>query len=606
METNSDASVLSRHRSTGLRLILFAWAVEILAAGVGLLIAGATGLSIAREFRLADGGLSPLAMTSVLLGALPFVMVAIVELTKIPLAVGFYHAPRLRWRLVFGAMILFLIFITFETALNGFERNFSNLTRSIQGQLTEVLSLESEAEILAQNILTADSTTIDAVNSRYDELAGDLEATRRRRIEEIERSISDRMGIAGAGRAVALEASINNLEIRFQQMVDELRGVRQEVREDYEAKVADLRADHEGRIADVRDTGRRDIVGLEERLRDVNRELEKMITAEQEELGPAVFTRPAIRAAWAERRAPLEAQRGAISNELMVVGPDQNGMVERLGDELDQALIEAEQKRDVDITKFETTSAREQADLQAELTRLGGQLAEAQGQTEETLGREVEILQQQKNDAQDQWISEKARLDEERVAALEAVDLAQNSVGNTQQTREEILRQTIAVRAEINDRVANNQIYRITALWTGQDDASKVSREELRITGLIWFGSLSLIVGITGTVLAFAGLVLMDEKAQEKKSTGPIGRSIRRALVSFRKRINKPRLVERETIVEKIVEVTKEVPVDRVVTQEVPREVIRKILVHVPLYTNDRSLLGDLGDDEDDKESKKT
>ena len=52
---------------------------------------------------------------------------------------------------------------------------------------------------------------------------------------------------------------------------------------------------------------------------------------------------------------------------------------------------------------------------------------------------------------------------------------------------------------------------------------------------------------------------------------------------------------------EKIVKVTKEVPVEKIVKEtvevekvvykEVPKEIVRKEVIHVPIYTNDTDLL---------------
>ena len=68
-------------------------------------------------------------------------------------------------------------------------------------------------------------------------------------------------------------------------------------------------------------------------------------------------------------------------------------------------------------------------------------------------------------------------------------------------------------------------------------------------------------------------------------------RSFRKLNVAFRKRLNKPRVIEVEKEVEK--EVIKEVPVEKVVIQkvEVPKEIIRKEMVYVPLYSVDGGLI---------------
>jgi hypothetical protein len=203
------ADVRSKHYRTGFRLILFAWAVEILAASIGLLIAVATGIKIREDLLTTSDSLSLSAVTSIAIGALPFLMVAIVELTKIPLATGFYNAPRLRWRVVFGVTLVFLCLITFETAFNGFERNFSQLTRSITAQHSEILEIQGEAAIIEARVAGAgdNETKIDDINTRYDNLIDDAEKTRQQRIAEIDKSISDQSGIAAEGRIPALQQS---------------------------------------------------------------------------------------------------------------------------------------------------------------------------------------------------------------------------------------------------------------------------------------------------------------------------------------------------------------------------------------------------------------
>ena len=580
----------SRHHSTGIRLIAFAWGVEILAAAVGLLIATATGYSIRAEIYAFEGRISPSAMTSIALGALPFVMVAIVELTKIPLAVGFYNAPRLRWRVVFGVTLVFLILITFETALNGFERNFSNLTRTIQDQRAEILKLEDETAILDEKISGTGVRDEDQINSRYDQLITDAQNSRRAAIVEIDQMIANRYAVANVGRVPGLQVSLESVRAEISQRTVGFESERASARADYETRRTELREDFARRIDAAREADRTELVGLEERLLGVNEQLQEMFRAEQQEIEGAIF-RNAVRDRWAEQRAPLESQREQLNAQISGLRGRQDSAA-RLATDLDERLRAAD-------TAYQDQSARLDAAYQSEIdglrareTNLERQLAEAQGQTQDTLGEEVAVLEQQKVDAQEFWNSERLRLEQERSEALAGVEQTQFSVEGLQAEREAVLRSTSDLRAEINDRVADNQVYRITALWTGQDDASLVSRQDLRVTALVWFGSLSIIVALTGTVLAFAGLVLVDERSHLRPSTGPIGRSLRRLLIALRRRINKPRTIEIETIVEKVVEVTKEIPVERVAIQEVPREVVKKVVMHVPLYTNDKSLLG--------------
>ena len=101
----------------------------------------------------------------------------------------------------------------------------------------------------------------------------------------------------------------------------------------------------------------------------------------------------------------------------------------------------------------------------------------------------------------------------------------------------------------------------------------------------------------------------------------PTQRSIRLAMLAYRKRLNKPKIVTVEKEVEKVVEVPVEaikevekivevpvekivevekvvekevkveVPVEKVVIQEVPVEIVKRELVYVPLYSTESGLI---------------
>ena len=124
----------------------------------------------------------------------------------------------------------------------------------------------------------------------------------------------------------------------------------------------------------------------------------------------------------------------------------------------------------------------------------------------------------------------------------------------------------------------------------------------------LWFGVLSFIISVTGTMLAFASLVLLDPRLHiiRNKRTANwkgLGTRISKFFVLINKyiwgkikRFRDPniKIVEKEVekIVEKKVEVEKFVG-EKIVYEkvEVPKEVIRKEIVYVPLPTDDNELL---------------
>ncbi len=128
------------------KLLKNGWAVEIVAATIGIAVALATGYSIHNDAgNTVVEGVSLLekegasVWLNIILGSLPFIMVAIVELTKIPLARVVYNAESLLKTITFSFVLAGTIFITYETMLTGLER-------SIAGQLSQISHLYIERE----------------------------------------------------------------------------------------------------------------------------------------------------------------------------------------------------------------------------------------------------------------------------------------------------------------------------------------------------------------------------------------------------------------------------------------------------------------------------
>ena len=148
----SDAAI--DRRRIGRNLTKFAWAVEILAATISVIIAIlVAGTALSENYDAAQSNKYSHVMNA-FLGALPFLVVAAVELTKIPLATACYLSSSLLWRIILVAGLLLLMFITFETILNGFERNFTERTYSIKQQKLDLAQLQGETRQLVTEIDT--------------------------------------------------------------------------------------------------------------------------------------------------------------------------------------------------------------------------------------------------------------------------------------------------------------------------------------------------------------------------------------------------------------------------------------------------------------------
>ncbi|AMX98850.1 hypothetical protein AB0V79_25470 [Mesorhizobium ciceri] len=124
-----------------------AWALEIVAAIIGL----TTGVALSYRGFVANEAADSMDLV---LASAPFFMIAIAELTKIPIATLLFGASWI-WKPVVLAFLLVLAGITFETVLLGLERastmrevqyaNFANQTKTLQQELE---NLKAAAESL--------------------------------------------------------------------------------------------------------------------------------------------------------------------------------------------------------------------------------------------------------------------------------------------------------------------------------------------------------------------------------------------------------------------------------------------------------------------------
>ncbi len=208
----------------------------------------------------------------------------------------------------------------------------------------------------------------------------------------------------------------------------------------------------------------------------------------------------------------------------------------------------------------------------------------------------------------------------------EQLSTMQSSKTKESNKQDELRERLIAIDQKINtqkDKVNNvaseNQIYRLAVMikvgpgqWffdekvDGQISESDLTQEDIDRAFCLWFGFLAFIISIIGSLVAFAGLHLMDERMHEIRNK-PIGKNTFRyrfskLLVLTIKFLNtsiktklKPntieKIIEKEVEVEKIIE--KIIYKDKIihVDKEVPKETFIKEMVYVPLPTDNAELL---------------
>lgn len=186
------------YESLGNKLFVAAWTIEIIAACVGLFMA-IIQIVDATQTQGINGRSTVL---NAIPAALPFFAVAIIELTKIPLATVFYKTTVLRWKIIFISGLLLTMGITFETFFLGFERYFSLLS-------LEVYELQLDINSTKADVSGADAKKANALSIL--DRKGSEEATHQNNMTSNKEQYDDRVAALNDQRVLIIEKYAGNL-----------------------------------------------------------------------------------------------------------------------------------------------------------------------------------------------------------------------------------------------------------------------------------------------------------------------------------------------------------------------------------------------------------
>ena len=140
----------SQTGSKGKFLLNMAWTVEILVAIIGICIAIIVIINAQGTQNLEDLADRSIRLNDITFGGI-FFIVAIVELTKIPLATAVYYSVRLYWKIIFLIGLLLVNVSTFETIVTGFERINRERTKIVDKKIVKYHSINTQIEQLEDN-----------------------------------------------------------------------------------------------------------------------------------------------------------------------------------------------------------------------------------------------------------------------------------------------------------------------------------------------------------------------------------------------------------------------------------------------------------------------
>lgn len=546
----------------------FAWAIEILAVLIGLAISIAIAGTGLQEMSEAKGGdLGFAEYTNIAITMMPFLMVAIVEITKIPFAGAFYNSTSVIWKSVFGITLLFLAFITFESAMNGFERNFSALTFVIDSKKKQVVNLDEKITDINAKIDEAEKLKLEDIEENYNNRRAELSAERDSHAKEI----TDRMNELRGSTETEYVQSLRDERATLMSRISSLeQSQKDELDRAYKKGEKDADA-NQSEIGARRRTLQGQLDRISKQIRD--KEQEKAIEVEN----ASFFSVDRIRKEYDEEIANLRDREIAIQDSL-------NNLT------LSSVQSNTSANFESSISRIKERHRTELSKLQNQLYAVNKKISKSTAANEEDIKGQVETYRKELAKVDARFQEQQQANDKERESKLEILknnsEIFQDLNGKLDVLRDD----RTVLRDQINVKVGDNQVYRIAQWWFGRESAADLDRHEVMVIAVIWFGSLAALVAFTGILLALASYVIKDptqrsRHSRDENSINKLNRSVRRYFVSKRKLLKEPIYKEIPK------EVIKEVPVEKVIKVEKPVEIVRKVLVHVPFYTNDKKLL---------------
>ena len=571
----------SQTGSKGKFLLNMAWTVEILVAIIGICIAIIVIINAQGTQNLEDLAGRSIRLNDITFGGI-FFIVAIVELTKIPLATAVYYSVRIYWKVIFLIGLLLVNVSTFETIVTGFERINRERTKIVDKKIVKYHSINTQIEQLEDN-------------TNVKQFDGEINDLRKQRAE-INKQISE-INVSGQKRIQDIKDSgTNNSAIeQLQKQLDTLNLNISNLRN----KNVELSGQDNGKwgfgsnsksIANSIALNNDAINNYEIEKRDKESKLTNLINAQGKSSSGAIGI----------ENAEIELKTKPLKDELEIIAKniaalegnkaqynlDDNEKIKRIK-ELESArleLISNEEGTGIDDLAPDSQVYRVATwlknwfiiDYNDEINKINEQIFQLEKQKVKS------ITERGWFDKFFSFFNKNSRLDNE------AID---RQISNLNGKIIEFENKAIKAETKISDSVY-----------------ADIPSGALAAAFWLWFGVLSFIISVTGTMLAFASLVLLDPRLHiiRNKRTANwkgLGTRISKFFVLINKyiwgKIKRHRdpnikIVEKEVekIVEKIVEVEKFVG-EKIVYEkvEVPKEVIRKEIVYVPLPTDDNELL---------------
>ena len=527
-------------------LLFVAIVIELLVAGLGVFL----GIVMVTE----GSTQVEVPLLNRFVPAMMFFVVAVVELTRVPLIISIYRSHSFLWR-IFGSIFLLLImFIAFETMSVGFKRNVMMMEGDLNVFRIDKNNLTNQLNSIVDEIEENKDLSLETINQNFNDTIDNLNKERENRLAPYYKTLDDIETIQSGSMDGALG---NKIDVLNQQII--------QLNQQRDKEISNIQNRIDNQVSDLN----KQISDLNNRKTQVNSQIaalpQGLFGPSKSKLDPLNKEIDIIAKSINTKERQINTLNNSINSELSKINSKYEKSISDLQNQLNQANNEAIESESVRRNSFD------------------GQVKNANKAIKDI----TEDITLRENEAREFKEKQLARL-EKKTNNIEALTLQ----------KVELQKELNEINNNINKETQGNLIYQFAENFSfipscsGVTQPSDVSTECKAFVESIWFGSLSAVIAVTGTAVALGSEVLRTSSA--RKRNNPYGkRPMRYLFAGIYKYVRRPRIKIEEKIVEKPVEVIKEVPVQKIEYVEVPKiqDVVQKEIVHVPLYTNDESLI---------------
>ncbi|MCL2915953.1 hypothetical protein L2725_19605 [Shewanella corallii] len=462
-------------------LIRLAWTVEVIAVLIGFTISILMSVSAFNSISTFENISFIDSASAIVIAGLPFLLVAAVELCKIPLVFAFMATRNLWWRSIFLFFVFFLCIITFETMLNGFERNFSNLSRAIDNRKNEILNVDTEIELLEKRRAHVQKFTEE-----------ELMAEIAQEDEQSQLVLDENLARIEASKNQQLTSINANFEPKLKQEIAELMTIRDGYYKDWNEEKVLIEERFTSTVVS-------NVSGSKDERERLLAELEALKAEMKREMDDASF----LTEASVERKYRQLIREKEQMLATITTGYLGGGALEK------QSLMENQLRQQIEFVNSKYD--RRIKDINE---RIDEKKAEIQSRYNQNARLRNSIVAKARTE-QNQFIGMRednlAELAEYEATKRNELERISQQVFGFEEQIFKLRNEQRLLNTQINHLINQNQVYRIAMYVTGKDNAAEVGRSTVGIVALVWFGSLALIAAVTGVMLALASFYLKRE-----------------------------------------------------------------------------------------------